>query len=610
MAAIPPTLDVDILPSVLVGDQHGSADDVGTVTVPSIPTVAHSDPVVDVISNDNTADVAFVHSAPFLESAAVQNAIDELDDSLWEDDAAPAAPNPPKAQEPPMEHFNEEAEEMNFTMEDLFGDALRPDELENVSHHEVRDPKLFDALCNVEENFGLLSDDETAIFLENGSNAAAALKAIAAHETEIFTETNCIREVQGIGFGTESEVRQLAACPRRPESIKFLYSTIPDLPSLPKSEQFWLVDLPKVEPNRQILHVEAEPFTKETTTAKHSDDRRLYTPHNVIRWTYSRTTKEALSNTRLIMWSDGSTSLQVGKDAYDVLPSQEAAFNLLGAPVQLSGNWSCQGEPLPALIAAAHPEAHVTLKLQSAKNSVDHTLVHEGRLQRAPQVTERLAIPSRVLPEFADKRGLLSAEEEFATTAREQRKRQMRTNPMSFTDQFLSEVQLFERLHTASTQELEANQLAAEARLEVESTHSHRMHHRQLSSSAPRNGSLSQDEYQMNMFLHERSAAAPTVTAPVVVEPARKMRRVETDATTAHDRVHAALTEFARQIPEGNKDGKGTVNGLLSLLSTLSEEALLREVPRTLQELRSEFPELVSIPYQAVLDAVGFKGNL
>ena len=594
MTTVDPTLDVNA--SIFPEEQ--------TETVAE--AVAEAAVAAPLPAENEDADAPFsVMSAavPIVESADISAMLQEVaaDDAGWADVLHTEGASPALDGGAANVDADDEAE---FTMEDLFGEALRPDELEGGAH-EVLDPVLYDTTRQIDEIFHGLSEDEEAALLINPEAAARNLRAISAHE-EMAVEFEDAQQALTDLFGVDVDVKQLAGeastgtATSKNSFVKFLYSSLPEPPKIPHSDALWLVDFPKVEPNRQVLHVEPEPFTT-TTTAKHSDDRRLYTPHNVIRWTYRRNTKECLSNARLVMWSDGTTSLQVGKDLYDVVQSQEAAYNMIASPALLAS----KGHSEQALIATVHPDEHLTLKVHSAKNTIDHTLVHEGRLQRAPQVTERLALADRVLPEFADKKVKPSAQEEFANRAREQRKRRMRTEPMSLTEQFQMEFQLFDQLHRATAEDVEDHN-----DVDDESTKSYRQrkrHSRELVAKTD-TASSRDDEAELDRFQRERNAA---VDPHAVEEPVAKARRLE--QTPLAQRVLRALQDYSNQIPETNTAARGSVDGLAQYLDKAgaSDEAIAREVPKLLRELRREHKGLDALPHhQALLDAVGFSEEL
>ena len=111
---------------------------------------------------------------------------------------------------------------------------------------------------------------------------------------------------------------------------------------------------------------------------------------------------------------------------------------------------------------------------------------------------------------------------------------------------------------------------------------------------------------ELRACLANHTAAALTEAAV----PARKARRIEAaTVATLSERIRVALTNYVAQLPPTSPIAIGIVQGLLACMNDLSDEVLAREVPAMLSELRTECPEVTSIPYQALLDIVGFKGG-
>jgi hypothetical protein len=216
---------------------------------------------------------------------------------------------------------------------------------------------------------------------------------------------------------------------------------------------------------------------------------------------------------------------------------------------------------------------------------------------------ERLAFPTRVLPEFGDrKHPNMSTEEEFAARKREERKREMRTKSLTFTDQLGMEAELFRALHSATAGQL-ADDLDQQILEQRSNTGTETGNRSVTGRSATRR---SQD--LARSFSNVAAAPAP----PLTDQPRKRMRNGGEENGSPNGVVSAALKEYARQIPEDNTAGRGILNALLEMIDRrlVSDEALSREVPRALQELRTEHPGLANIPYRAVLDAVGFTGEI
>ena len=123
---------------------------------------------------------------PTVESADVNAMLDDIDatDLLT---TIPEAANVLRSEEEDVGRkveLEEEEEDLGFTLEDLFGEALRPEELDETTH-PVLDPVLFDTTRQIEDVFHGLNEDEGAALLEDISDAVADRAEICERESMI-----------------------------------------------------------------------------------------------------------------------------------------------------------------------------------------------------------------------------------------------------------------------------------------------------------------------------------------------------------------------------------------------------------------------------------------
>lgn len=94
--------------------------------------------------------------------------------------------------------------------------------------------------------------------------------------------------------------------------------------------QVWLFDMPTTGANRQTLHVDPFPFRPELGVKPDNTPRALHTPLNTIRWAYDITRDRKLSNSRLVLWSDGSATLHTGSDVYEIHDNVQRELHMVG----------------------------------------------------------------------------------------------------------------------------------------------------------------------------------------------------------------------------------------------------------------------------------------
>lgn len=99
------------------------------------------------------------------------------------------------------------------------------------------------------------------------------------------------------------------------EQIKTATMDINNLPPIRSNDSKWLAKIPN------FLNIQTAPFDKSTV----DDDDKLLpassNPHNTVRWRWTTTEDGQTvqqSNSRIVKWNDGSYSMQIGNDFYDI----------------------------------------------------------------------------------------------------------------------------------------------------------------------------------------------------------------------------------------------------------------------------------------------------
>eukprot|EP00331_Platyophrya_macrostoma_P020001 CAMPEP_0176473164 /NCGR_PEP_ID=MMETSP0127-20121128/42148_1 /TAXON_ID=938130 /ORGANISM="Platyophrya macrostoma, Strain WH" /LENGTH=463 /DNA_ID=CAMNT_0017868117 /DNA_START=1 /DNA_END=1388 /DNA_ORIENTATION=- len=322
---------------------------------------------------------------------------------------------------------------------DLFGayfHTLR-NELATVG---VSDPEELDTLSTVRSTFG--SHYEKQVDIEPVQPDADIL-------------VNLIREARTASFEDMSSWARDETLPA--PALGMLKATVPEvskvhksaLASLHQGHKLWLMELAKVDPNRQTLHADPTICLPDVIQPLLSSERRLFTTQNVMRWSYTAKSQTPVSNTRMVRWSDGSWTLHV------------VAPNLV-----YSGSVSVN-----AMTAVQGFDERVAVKTLSAP-SIRDALVAENMRHRATDVHQRLGVPTaQAFPEF-EATGQL---EQFVKRERANRQqwfleRAKAGCPVTLAEQIEAEQQMFERMRNASAQELHAEQ-EEEARARALHTH-------------------------------------------------------------------------------------------------------------------------------------------
>lgn len=286
--------------------------------------------------------------------------------------------------------------------------------------------------------------------------------------SEVFkvnAEAVKIAELESL-FGTFG-ARSLPEQPLK--SLATLNSTYPSASNLPKSDDVWLVEMPKIHPNRQTLHADPQPI-KKNCPYHPSTPRMLFTPSNVMRWGYYGAKNAFVSNARVIRWSDGSLTLHVGNDVYSLNDRRGTAeFHVLGTKTVVSKN----GGSLPAITASNLVRRHVVMDSAEAI-SVQQAVAEETGSNLVENREEKLGYTSSILPpiNWESVSKTKNIYEEFVFMEYEKRKkiiarRLKEGRPMSLVEQFQMEQELFDTILAAKEGRMDLEAHKAQTRNET-----------------------------------------------------------------------------------------------------------------------------------------------
>ncbi|GAA99200.1 uncharacterized protein L969DRAFT_16502 [Mixia osmundae IAM 14324] len=139
-----------------------------------------------------------------------------------------------------------------------------------------------------------------------------------------------------------------------PQEIQETVATVPmaNLPTITSDDgQIWLARIPK------FLQVDSSPFDVERwKSARSADPNQSIAEENVVRnrWISEPRTERKVrqSNSRIVRWSDGSLSLQLGTEFYDIRQSLDEAA---GKTIDAQGKLTPRGMAYVAVEHTADP---------------------------------------------------------------------------------------------------------------------------------------------------------------------------------------------------------------------------------------------------------------
>jgi hypothetical protein len=340
-----------------------------------------------------------------------------------------------------------------FTLHDLFGQyfhtgLLAGEAQQSALTDDIVDPELLDSRTYVEKLFGRHVDEAMIDPLSKTSLTTlmqSAATADARADVEGFFGVHVKREHLKERLGDErNELRG---------GFAILHATLPKIPhELAESKgELWLAELPKVDPNRQVLHVDPTIFRPSVNgvSIPPSNDRRLFTTQNIIRWTYLKERKEVLSNARLVTWSDGSRTIHVGRDRFEVAQSSQNSLSLLGAPTKLYKS----DKVMPGMVGVQSYDNRVLIKVSDAP-SISSEIVGETQMHREIGMERRLSFATDApLPRVDAKKPKqdMTSEEQWVLREREARRKEMARreaigHPMSVLEQLEEERKMMHKL--------------------------------------------------------------------------------------------------------------------------------------------------------------------
>ena len=363
-----------------------------------------------------------------------------------EDDAAPVAEEEPLAPPPPAE-----PEVIIRSWQELFGNIdrnaifPRTEGLEDEAPEEgIEDPELKDCLGAIRECFGPLVEDDIGLAQQVSVLRQAVAEAKMERSLEAVDEC----------FGIECRTQLLST--KRARFTDLEIRTVPrpknPLRKLETCTQRMLVEMPTIYPNRQTLHTETSRYAPEITRLQESTPRAVYTPQNIMRWSYIPSKKTFLSNARLVDWSDGSSTIHVGSDVYEVFDSTDMSLHMVAQR-------SVTKEGDEVAVEAVPVNRHVVVRAAAGvSNSVETFIQYHSNKERAIELQSRVPVPLNQLPDFdvaRDKRPprkeTISEEEEFVKTLRAERAKTLSKvgGRVSLTDYIKSEIEIFKMLEEA-----------------------------------------------------------------------------------------------------------------------------------------------------------------
>lgn len=520
-----------------------------------------------------------------------------------------------------------------ITMKDLFGALFQMDT--TTAKQPIQDPTLVDTRSILFSHFGEFIREED---IELGETDDLTREMQANKEARHRAELERLFGVTGTDV--------LAA--QSLEPFGMLRSSLPTPPTLGPQEEMWLVEMPKVEPNRQTMHADPQPFFPSSCTYLQSDARMLYTPYNVMRWTYLSAKKLFMSNSRIVRWSDGSSTLHIGTDVYSLQQAKsQAALHLLGNPAVVEKG----PVALPSLVATVKPDRHLVLESTGAV-SVERAVITESLQHRTIASKQKLGYSTATLPAIdwtKPVKGRNPYEEyvamEYDRRQKEMARRAKEGRPMSLAEQIEMEQEMLQHLRTTSAEVLleQQNEARREAALRVARAQDARAagtsHRSRFDRDLGLGGDLSAfggaelaaqegtvddaSEDQSGSEAEEaRETAADDDYEFMLNDMRRKRDREDAEERRAKVAKHeeeqrvrfaplmSALEALVGQLPMGS-DAYGSVDGTLEFLKSgsFATGIVVKEVPVMLREVADELPEVDTTAVRAAFEAI-FPGAL
>lgn len=390
-----------------------------------------------------------------------------------------------------------------------------------------------------------------------------------------------------------------------------LQSSLPDVPDVLQHEELWLVDMPKIAPNRQTLHMEPQPFYPSQCKPLNSTERMLYTTQNVVRWAHHKGTNTFMSNARIVRWSDGSVTLNVGSDLFTLQPSKENALAMLACPVVVRKG----AAEVPAMVSVRNPKEYF-LAEGALASSIEEAVIAENARFRSLSTQYHLAYTTSALPKinWAKMSAARTPIEEYVIKEYnrrqkliEQRKKEGR--PMTLTEQMEMENELLQNLQSLRAEKLREKQQEEERQAALRAATVRKPSSRRR---LERNTELEGGEYTIvgderadnveNDYDDGDEEDFETMYEELMrrrqmeddADNAERMRRIrqrENVQITLYEPLIEALRDLLPHLPK-TSNAHGSVQGTLDFLckGSFSAGVIAREVPLMMEEVASECP--------------------
>lgn len=396
------------------------------------------------------------------------------------------------------------------------------------------------------------------------------------------------------------------------ELFTMLHSTRPNYANLPKCSTSWLVEMPKVLPNRQTVHADPQPIMKKCPFYP-STSRMLFTPSNIMRWGYHPGTNSFVSNTRLIQWSDGFVTLHIGEDVYSMSDWRSTAeVHLLGTETIVHKH----GLLLPSFTACDHNiKRHVVMDSTEA-TSIQNAVADENTMNLMENKEHDLGYATDVIPSIDwDKvsKGDSVLDEFVAKTyalrQKELERKHKMGQPVSLAEQFRLEQELSEAIKNAIQGNLNIDQMLASFPQKEFIGERRKPSHQKFSRSLALEGGipvdpLAQNDHQNDEDESQNSDASENYDEMMENmqrkrdrewEEERGEKRVKSDQLSSSlcvEKIKQELEKIRDKLPN-NSDIFSSVEGTIEMLEcSLPFSHVEQEVEAIIAVLQEEFSHI------------------
>ncbi|KZV72209.1 Leo1-domain-containing protein [Peniophora sp. CONT] len=262
---------------------------------------------------------------------------------------------------------------------------------------------------------GLFGDDEEVEYVKHDheSGRASASPSAGDEDTDGLTiEQRLEKQRLEYAEDDDEEPNQLA----QQQPLLEAAVSVPNIPvPKPSDGQHWILRLPN------FLKIDAKPFNPDTyegpeeELAKGSRDRDMLVKlrvENTVRWRWTKDAEDRdvrQSNARVIRWSDGTSSLRLGKEYFDMSSVSEAASGskphaltylvaqhksagIMQAEAAIAGHISLRPTDMASethrLLARAVGQKHSKtsrLRLAQSNMDADHALKEQTKATKRPR---------------------------------------------------------------------------------------------------------------------------------------------------------------------------------------------------------------------------------